>query len=268
MSCHERIDRAFSEAVRLPLCSCSRYVIFSDCHRGTGGLNDNFLKNRHLYVAALNHYLARGFYYLELGDGEDLWENRCINHIRESYAEVYGLHDCFRRQGRFMKIYGNHDMELRRTLPEAVILENREGGRDICMLHGHQADYFNYVCWRLTRFLVRYLWKSMEKTGFRDPTSAARSYRKLEQYERCLDTWAERQDVYLVAGHSHRPRLSMEGSLYQNAGSCVHPGGITCIEIENMEMTLVKWMIKTRRDMSLYAAREVLSGPLEISAAR
>ena len=47
-SCQMRIDKALSEAVHLPLNSCSRYIIISDCHRGEGGANDNFLRNQHL----------------------------------------------------------------------------------------------------------------------------------------------------------------------------------------------------------------------------
>ena len=43
-----------------------------------------------------------------------------------------------------------------------------------------------------------------------------------------------------------------------HTGSCIHPSGITGIEIENRCMTLVKWSISVRPDLSLYAAREIL----------
>ena len=45
---------------------------------------------------------------------------------------------------------------------------------------------------------------------------------------------------------------------YCNTGSCVHPAGITGIEIQNRCITLVKWSVGTRDDLSLYAMREVL----------
>ncbi len=45
MSYYNRISKAFENALRLPLSSDSKYVIFSDCHRGTGSVSDNFLKN-------------------------------------------------------------------------------------------------------------------------------------------------------------------------------------------------------------------------------
>lgn len=196
--CKKRIDRALQHALRLPLNACSRYVIISDCHRGEGTMNDNFLKNQNLYFAAL---------------------------------------------------------------------ENCEGGRDICMIHGHQADFLNSVCWRFLRFLVRYLWKPLEHFGVNDPTSAARNYRKTVRYERCMENWLKNHDVYLVAGHSHRPRIPIgeeKESSYLNAGSCVHPSCITAIELENMQMTLVKWRLATRQDMSLYVMREVMAGPTDI----
>lgn len=265
MGCHERIDRALDAALYLPLHAHSRYVILSDCHRGEGTANDNFLKNEHLYLAALSYYLKRGFCYLELGDGEELWENRSMERIIRYHGEVYGLLDCFKKSGRLVQLYGNHDMQLRAERFAAVVLENQEGGRNICMVHGHQADFFNSVCWRLARFLVRYLWKPMENLGVNDPTSAARNYKKAVRYEKCLEEWTRKHDVYLVAGHSHRPRLPEDGtSYYLNAGSCVHPGGITAIEIETMKTTLVKWKVVTRSDLSLSVAREALAGPILI----
>ena len=45
MSFYDRIAKSFDNACRLPLSEKSRYVVFSDCHRGTGKANDNFLKN-------------------------------------------------------------------------------------------------------------------------------------------------------------------------------------------------------------------------------
>lgn len=53
--------------------------------------------------------------------------------------------------------------------------------------------------------------------------------------------------------------------LYLNAGSCVHPYGITGIEITDMQLTLVKWKMATRPDLSLFVARKVLIGPVGIT---
>ena len=45
----------------------------------------------------------------------------------------------------------------------------------------------------------------------------------------------------------------------------VHPYGITGIEITDMQLTLVKWKMATRPDLSLFVAREVLIGPVGIT---
>lgn len=263
MSCERRIERAVAGSTILPLNRCSRYVIFGDCHRGTGNMSDNFLRNKHLFAAALDQYTANGFYYLELGDGEELWENRSKDRIEECHSDVYEVFRCLQEKKRYCRIYGNHDMELKGQLPEGIILKNREGGRDLCIIHGHQADFFNSVCWRLSRFLVRYLWKPLELFGVNDPTSAARNYRKVHKYEKRMVDVAKKKNVYLLAGHSHRPHL-VEGELYLNAGSCVHPQGITAIEIEQMRMSLVKWVMGNKKDGTLYVEKEILQGEVAI----
>lgn len=258
MSSEARIERALSNGVRLPLSKCRRYVAFSDCHRGTGNMSDNFLFHQHLYLAALDYYYSRNFYYLELGDGEELWENRSLERIKDCHNDVYRRFDNFIARKKFCKIYGNHDMELKSNLPESIILENQEGGKDLWLIHGHQADFFNSVCWRLSRFLVRYLWKPLELFGINDPTNAARNYRKVKKYETSMVNIAQKKDVYLLAGHSHRPHL-MKNELYANVGSCVHPQGITAIEIENMHLSLVKWYMGAGKEGVLYVKREVLN---------
>lgn len=264
MSCRSRLKKAYDNAVRIPLDGCSRYVLISDCHKGTGMAHDNFLRNQHLYVAALKFYYAKCFTYIELGDGEELWENYDRRQIESYYDHIYNMFALYERHCRLIRLYGNHNMELRGELEECVVLENKSGGRDICLLHGHQADFFNSVLWRFSRFLVRYLWTPLERYGVNDPTSAARNYKKQRKYEQCMVTWAKEMDIYLVAGHSHRPTLPVDGGLYINTGSCVHPSGITAIEIENGEMTLVKWRMSTRQDMTLFVERSVITGPILI----
>lgn len=74
MSAEHRLEQAFRNARQLFLSDVSHYVLFSDCHRGNGQAGDNFLKNQHLYLAALRYYYKRNFTYIELGDGDELWE--------------------------------------------------------------------------------------------------------------------------------------------------------------------------------------------------
>lgn len=155
MSYQKRLDAAFEQVPVLPLGEHDKYVLFSDCHRGNGTHNDNFLKNEHLYLAALRHYNRLGYTYIELGDGDELWENRKMEQITEIHSEVFA---------------------------------------------------------------------------------------KLSQFYR-----------------AHRPMADPDVSPYLNTGSCVHPYQITCIEIEQDAITLVKWYMDARSSGSLYVERSCLN---------
>jgi len=284
MSSYTRISRDFENALTLPLNDRSKYILFSDCHRGVGNANDNFLKNEYLYLAALNNYFCRGFTYLELGDGDELWENRSIRKIKEMHRHSFDLMAKYYAAGRFYAVYGNHDMAKKKAgFPEkyfhsyyceremcekplfpnmifypGIILRDEKQKRDVYLTHGHQADLLNSTFWRLSRFLVRYAWKPLESLGVPDPTSAAKNNRKKKQSERILSDWAKQNQHILITGHTHHPMAGTPDSPYLNTGSCIHPSGITGIEIERRCLTLVKWSVGTRADLSLYASREVL----------
>lgn len=98
--CEKRLEKSFRKAPVIPLHSHSKVVLISDCHRGTGNSNDNFLKNQHLYYAALQYYYSRGFTYIEMGDGDELWENRSLSTIREIHSEVFWQLSLFEKEHR------------------------------------------------------------------------------------------------------------------------------------------------------------------------
>lgn len=270
MGYQKRLKKAFIDAPVLPLYSNSRIVLISDCHRGKGNSNDNFLKNQHLYFAALSYYFKHGYTYIELGDGDELWENRKLEDILEIHSNVFWLFEKFHRQKRMYMLYGNHDMVKRKKsfslgFPcyEALILKDCLSSHYFYLTHGHQANTFNSLFWKLSRFLVRYFWKPLEQFGVLDPTSAAKNYSVKDTTEKRLEQWAKKQQVTLIAGHTHRPVMDAATPNYMNTGSCVHPRCITCIEIANNSFLLVKWSMETREDATLYVARTVLNGPVK-----
>ena len=286
MSFTGRMERTFQDARCLPLNRCTRYIVFSDCHRGIGNANDNFLKNEFLYLAAMGHYNRECFTCLELGDGDELWENRSLDRIKEAHQESFEMLARFYEAGRLYLVYGNHDMVKKdpafleknfqtcfcdqdlcerplcpgvRFYP-GIILRDSENKQDIYLTHGHQADLLNSTFWRLSRFLVRYVWRPLEALGIPDPTSAAKNNTRKKQSEKRLSQWAALRGLYLVTGHTHHPMIKDSG--YFNTGSCIHPSGITGIEIRGRCLTLVKWSVAARPDLSLYARREVLGEPV------
>lgn len=265
-----RISRSFENALILPLSSSTKYVIFSDCHRGVGNANDNFLKNEALFGAALQAYYQSGYAYIELGDGDELWENRSLADIQAMHEHVFCLMKKFEQCKRLHLIHGNHDQVKARQYfspgcpyYSGAILKDCQSDFSIYLTHGHQADWFNSSGWRLARFLVRYVWKPLELLGVRDPTSSASNYRLKDKCELRLHRWALLQQAPLIAGHTHRAMANEEDHLYFNSGCCIYPGGITALELCGYQLTLVKWMLGTRDDRSLYVARETLSDTID-----
>ena len=145
-----------------------------------------------------------------------------------------------------------------------IVLRDSFGKRDIFLTHGHQAGIMNSTFWKVNRFLVRYLWKNLELLGVPDPTSAAKNNTKKEKTERALAEWAKKNSMVLIAGHTHRPMAGSQTSPYFNTGSCIHPAGITGIEIKNRCITLIKWSLGTRYDQTVFARREVLGDSMSI----
>lgn len=285
------LSKAYEEAIILPYDQDSKFVMMSDCHRGSGNWGDNFLLNQHLFWAALNDYYKEGFTYIELGDGDELWENRCMKEIIQVHSNAFWLMSRFYNEKRLYMIYGNHDKEKsnkklfkkkcteyycetrKKVCPlfpsmqvyESLILEDRNSGNRIFLVHGHQGDFINDQAWRLGRFLVRYLWRTVELWGVKDPTRAGKNYNKKNKVEAHLKKWAEEENKMLITGHTHRPSFPKVGEpMYFNDGSCVHPRCITAIEIEKGAISLVKWHVMTRADRSLYVTREVLEGAVKI----
>lgn len=264
MGYYQRINNAFVCAPILPLTRSTKYALISDCHRGIGTWNDNFLKNRHLYLAALQYYYQNGFTYIELGDGDELWENRKPEQIVSMHEDVFSLLSLYFKAKRLYMIYGNHDMIKKKwklfddmTFYEGIILSSKSLP-SIYLTHGHQASLLNSTFWRLSRFMVRYLWTPLERYGVLDPTSAAKNNTVKNKTEKKLSLWAESEHRILMTGHTHRPMMGSNSSPYFNTGSCIHPSYITCIEICGERITLVRWSISTRKDYSLYVSRDVM----------
>ena len=291
-SSKKRLDRAYKDAFRIPFNNDSKIILFSDCHRGDNSFADDFANNRNIYFHALKHYFNEGFFYFELGDGDELWENLSFESILFAHKNVYDLLKQFHEQGRLFMIWGNHDMVYRDndyvkkhlstyfdpkigeevelfcdiTYHEALVLKHETTQQEIFLAHGHQADWWNYDFWRWSRFLVRILWKPLNVMGIADPTSPAKNYKELIRIERRTKKWiADNDNLLTIVGHTHRPRFPEPGDIaYFNDGSCVHPRSITGIEIENGEISLIKWQIATNDEGVLQIVRVLLEGPQKL----
>ncbi|MFT5847674.1 MAG: putative phosphodiesterase [Psychroserpens sp.] len=292
MSSKKRLDRAYATAKVVNFDNTSKFILFSDCHRGDNSFADDFANNRNTYFHALKYYYAEGFSYAEIGDGDELWENLTFKSIFDAHKNVYMLMKLFHEQDRLHMIWGNHDMVYRDPkyvekhlstffdaktgeevelfcnlkYHEGVVLKHSETGQELFLTHGHQADWWNYRFWKWSRFMVRVLWKPLNVMGIADPTSPAKNYTELIKVERRTKKWiTENNNLITIVGHTHRPRFPEPRDIaFFNDGSCVHPRSITGIEIENGEISLIKWQIATSDDGTLKIVRVLLEGPQKL----
>lgn len=145
---------------------------------------------------------------------------------------------------------------------EGLVLRHRNSNYRIFLVHGHQVDFINYELWRLTRFIVKYLWRPLEAFGINDPTRTAKNYKKKEAVAIKLNVWVAKEKHMLIGGHNHRPRFPEVGEPpCFNDGSCVHPRGITGIQIAQGKISLVKWSTKAKDNGILYIDKDILAGP-------
>ena len=292
MNSQKRLDRAYRQAKVIPFDDQSRFILFSDCHRGDNSFADDFANNRNIYFHALKQYFGKGFHYVELGDGDELWENLHFGSLFEAHKNVYLLLRKFHEEKRLHMIWGNHDMAYKNPdyvkkhlshyfdtidgvnktlfqgleIREAIVLKHTGTGQELFLCHGHQADWWNYTFWRWSRFLVRVLWKPLQVWGIADPTSPAKNYKELIRIEKRIKKWIlQRKLKITIAGHTHRPRFPEPGQIpFFNDGSCVHPRSITGLEIENGQISLIKWHIATTEEGNLRVMRVLLEGPQKL----
>ena len=292
LSSKKRLDHAYKNAKVIPFNDNSKFILFSDCHRGDNSFADDFANNRNIYFHALKHYYKEGFQYCELGDGDELWENTSFNALLHAHKNIFMLMKQFHKENKLHMIWGNHDMVYRNpnyvkkhlstyfdakigedvalfgdiTYNEAIILKHSETKQELFLTHGHQADWWNFLFWKWSRFMVRILWKPLNVMGIADPTSPAKNYKELIKVERRTKKWiAENNNLLTIIGHTHRPRFPEPGDIALfNDGSCVHPRSITGLEIENGSISLIKWHIATKDDGTLQIIRTLLEGPQKL----
>lgn len=288
-----RLDYLYKNSEKLSFNDNSKIVFMSDCHRSDGSWKDNLAPNRNIYFSALQYYYDNGFTYIELGDGDELWENRDFTNIWNAYEEIFKLLYKFHINNRLHLLFGNHDIIKRDKdyvhksalhisknshyknllhgkalfesidIHEALVLKHIYSNSKILLIHGHQGDLINDKLWKVSRFAVRYIWSIFEGSfGFKDPTSPAKNYSKKNLVEKQMIKWAKNNRCLIIAGHTHKPYFPRPNEIpYFNDGSCVHPYSVTSIEIDSGKICLVKWFINSNSKGALIVHRKIIRGP-------
>lgn len=222
-----RIGRALDRALRyaraennVHLDGNSRYVIFSDFHRGARDIADDFQPCETTYLKALEYYYENGFTLILLGDIEELWENP-IQSVIDSYADVFIAEKRF-YPDRYLRLLGNHDdawnnpdfvtqylepfypgIQIHQGLVFEYEQDNIYG--ELFLAHGHQgtldADYLSSIS---PRFLPTYR-QLQNRFRIGRTTPATDDYLRGE-HDTQMYRWAsQKKKLILIAGHTHRP---------------------------------------------------------------
>lgn len=287
----KRLKNTYTNSKIVELNKDTKFIIFSDAHRGDGTWADDFAPNYHLLLYSLKHYYEDGFTLIELGDCNEMWKNTSFKEIFDAHSYIYELIKQFYDDKRYYLVYGNHDIDLKyqrnivkhlyyyykKSLEDylpflkgirvygGLILRNREENYELFLTHGHQVDIISDCFWWFSKFFIRYIIKPLQLLGVKDPTSPAKNFGKRKKIEKRLIEWTKRNNKILICGHTHRPVLPRENEVpYLNSGSCVFPHAITGLEIVGNLIMLVKWWLKPDKDGLLKISREVLEGPRDI----
>jgi predicted phosphodiesterase len=268
---YRRMSQAFQAAKSVLFDDRSRLVFFSDLHRGDNSRADAFAQNEDLFIEALRHYYRRGFTYVEVGDGDELWQNRQLSAVKRAHRRTFDLLHAFAAQDRLHLIFGNHDVQgfQRRkmekdglTAHEGLVLQHVRTDQQIFVVHGHQVDFKSDGLYRLSRFIIRHFWRHVQNLGFTDVASTIAESRNRGTLRQRVSEWIEAHRQTVICGHTHTPKFAAAGDLpYFNAGSGVFDGYITGLEIQNGEIALVKWL----RSEGGRAERWLLAPPRRLS---
>jgi UDP-2,3-diacylglucosamine pyrophosphatase LpxH len=196
-----------------------RYVIFSDHHKGDGSGADDFKKNAPLYDSALSFYQEQGYRLIVLGDNEELWENS-YRRVHSQYQSLITREISMAPSGKNRKrirIWGNHDKEVSlRSFARSIrklriqildTVDYRESlclGQDIFLVHGHQGRFFEDKAWKISRWAVQLVWKTIQNILHIGIDGPAENFRLREDLERKYYHWAKAHKVLLVCGHTHQ----------------------------------------------------------------
>lgn len=291
MLTNKRLWDAYRNAKVESLDDNSKYIFFSDIHRGDDSASDEFTRNQFVLLHALDYYYNKGFVYVEAGDGDELWEYSDFKNIRLAHSDIFLEIKKFFDDNRLIILYGNHNIYLRSksfvkrnyycyydeftqdthalfteiSPIESLVLKHNATGQEILVVHGHQGDLMNDQLWMVAMFLMRYFWRYMHVVGFQNPTSPAKNLYKRSKIEVKYKNWIEKNKKIIICGHTHRPKFSECDELpYFNTGCCIHTKGITGIEISEGNIMLVSWRVKAEPDGNLKVERNVMRGPVPI----
>jgi UDP-2,3-diacylglucosamine pyrophosphatase LpxH len=288
MNTERRLSEAYHNAKKLYFDENSKYVFFSDIHRGDDSVSDEFTRNQSILIHALDYYYNEDYVYVEAGDGDELWEYKEFKVIRVAHSDIFKVIKKFHDASRLIMLYGNHNIYLKYkryvkdnlynfydeynqirvelfkgiTPIESLVLKNKKTDQEILIVHGHQGDFMNDQFWKLSMLLLRYFWRFMHVVGFENPSSPARNLYKRHKVEKNYKKWIKSHKMMLICGHTHRAKFPKNDELpYFNTGCCINTRGIPGIEIVNNQIQMVDWRVVADDNGVMRVKRTIMRGP-------
>jgi predicted phosphodiesterase len=199
-----------------------KFIILSDQHKGARDGADVFALAEKNYFAALEHYCQNNFFYINLGDSEELWENLFVTVKRHNKA-TFQAEKKFLDQEMFLKVYGNHDLYwdndplagislqqiYGQKIPiyEGVILKTKLKNKplEIYLTHGHQGDLQSDGNW-FSKWFVSDVWGPLEGWLRINPNTPANNDELKTAHNQLMYSWSAKQkNLLLITGHTHQP---------------------------------------------------------------
>jgi hypothetical protein len=264
------LDRAYDEAEMLDVdLADSRIIVFSDHHRGARDAADDFRRCERAYCAALGHYLEAGYTLLALGDVEELWECTPKESLG-AYPDALGLEAEFHAAGRLHRFFGNHDdhwrdarqvakylhpqfpgLAVREALRLRLLRDGEPAGEIFCA-HGHQGTLGSERFAWVSRLVLRYIWRPLQRKIDFGSVTPADSYELRREHDASMFAWARQHPAHpiLITGHTHRPvfgtsrppvpRRRSEGEAAEDLEEARRRGQTTAIPELRAELELIR----------------------------
>jgi predicted phosphodiesterase len=200
----------------------SKYIIFSDQHKGGKDGSDDFMLAEKNYLAALEYYNSKEYTYIALGDCEELWENT-LDTVKKNNVASFEAELKFIQRNAFIKIFGNHDIywandpfapfQLEKIYRQKIKIyegaclqwQHDHGKFDIFLTHGHQGDGQSDAN-PFSAWFISNIWAPLQSflsINFNTPAydNNLKSLHNAMMYE-----WsAAQKDLLLITGHTHQP---------------------------------------------------------------
>jgi predicted phosphodiesterase len=200
----------------------ARFIIFSDQHKGGRDGADDFMAAEQNYLSALSYYYDHGFTFINLGDCEELWECPPAKVMAENRAAL--LEEArFLQQKRYYRVFGNHDLEWRYSVPrlqflkpifgkklkvyEGIILQTQYNDRDyrIFLTHGHQGDMRSDGN-TFSKWFVAAIWTPVQRFFNVHADTLSDSFDLADRHNIIMYEWSmQYQHTFLISGHTHKP---------------------------------------------------------------